>query len=96
MSSFPARLAGLGDRKGKIAPGYDADLVVWDPDGAVTVTPETTFHRHPMTPYEGRTLTGAVATTYLRGRPVYHNGIFPGDPSGMIVRRSVVNAERAR
>jgi allantoinase len=69
MSSGPAALAGL-DRKGAIAPGRDADLVAFDPDAAFTVAAEALHHRNPVTPYAGRTLTGSVRTTWLRGRVV--------------------------
>ena len=74
MSEAPARLAGLGDRKGRIAPGYDADLVVWDPDAAWTVDPSRLQQRHKVTPYAGRHLVGQVQTTFLRGTPVWRDG----------------------
>jgi allantoinase len=74
MSEAPARLAGLGDRKGRIAPGYDADLVVWDPDAAWTVDPSRLQQRHKVTPYAGRRLVGHVQTTFLRGTPVWRDG----------------------
>jgi len=64
MSEAPARLAGL-DRKGAIAAGKDADLVVWNPEAAFVV--ERVLHRHPVTPYRGRTLFGVVEQTYVRG-----------------------------
>jgi len=74
MSEAPARLAGLGDRKGRIAPGYDADLLVWDPDAAWTVDPSRLQQRHKVTPYVGRRLVGHVQTTFLRGTPVWRDG----------------------
>jgi len=70
MCSGPSNLAGIAGRKGAIAPGYDADFVVWDPDEEFTVKPETLRHRHKLTPYAGRRLRGVVKRTYLRGQPV--------------------------
>ena len=69
MSAGPASLVGLCT-KGAIAPGMDADLVAFDPDAAFTVDPEGLHHRNPVTPYAGRSLTGAVRTTWLRGQVV--------------------------
>jgi allantoinase len=74
MSESPARLAGLGGRKGRIARGCDADLVVWDPDRESVVEPGRLQQRHQLTPYAGRSLRGVVQTTFLRGRRVWHNG----------------------
>ncbi|MBO1417592.1 allantoinase AllB [Streptomyces sp. FH025] len=70
MSAGPAELAGLSGTKGAIAVGRDADLVAFDPDGELTVRAAGLHHRNPVTPYAGRTLTGAVRTTWLRGRVV--------------------------
>jgi allantoinase len=83
MSSFPASLAGLPG-KGRIAVGCDADLVAFDPDASFTVRGAELLHRHPATPYEGRTLTGRVSQVWLRGQEV-----FPGDgePRGKLLRR---------
>jgi len=83
----PARLAGLGARKGGLEVGYDADLVAWDPDGTFTVDPVRLEHRHPITPYAGRRLRGTVHATWLRGALVYDQGTFPREPQGQWLRR---------
>ncbi|HSN98684.1 MAG TPA: allantoinase AllB [Candidatus Nanopelagicales bacterium] len=85
MCEAPARLAGLSHRKGRIAPGLDADLVVWDPEATFLVEPARIHHRHPVTPYLGRSLRGEVAATYLRGRKIYEAGAFCGDPAGTLL-----------
>jgi len=76
MAGAPATLVGLQRRKGHIASGRDADLVVWDPGDSFVVDPAGLEHRHPVTPYAGRRLRGVVHATYLRGRLVYRDGVF--------------------
>jgi allantoinase len=74
MAAFPASLAGL-PAKGRIAAGCDADFVAFDPEASWTVEGASLLHRHPVTPYEGRTLTGQVARVWLGGVEVT-----PSDP----------------
>ena len=71
MSAAPASLAGLGEQKGRIAPGFDADLVVWKPDATFVVDPAQLRQRHKLTPYAGRLLRGMVLTTFVRGERVW-------------------------
>jgi allantoinase len=66
MAERPARLAGL-PTKGRTAPGYDADLCVFAPDEDFVVDPAMLHHRHRVTPYAGRRLTGTARGTFLRG-----------------------------
>ena len=83
----PAMLAGLGARKGRLAPGYDADLVIWHPEREFQVAPEMLHHRHRLTPYAGKSLRGVVQTTFLSGEKVYHDGVFSLQPKGSLLRR---------
>jgi len=71
MSAAPARLAGLQDRKGTLAAGYDADITLWDPDASFVVNPTEILHRHKVTPYVGRELFGKVLATYVGGRRIF-------------------------
>ena len=71
MSAAPARLAGLQNRKGALAAGYDADIIVWDPETRFVVDPTELLHRHKLTPYAGRELFGKVADTYVGGRRIF-------------------------
>jgi allantoinase len=74
MSRAPAQLAGLSIHKGALAVGYDADVVVWDPDAEFTVDASRLRQRHKLTPYAGRALKGVVHKTILRGEDLEPGG----------------------
>lgn len=71
LSEGPARFAGLGHRKGRIAPGLDADLAVFDPDEEWVVRERDVLQRHKLTPYAGRRLRGRVRRVFLRGKEAF-------------------------
>ncbi|HEV2883948.1 MAG TPA: allantoinase AllB [Pyrinomonadaceae bacterium] len=85
LCSAPAGLAGLGEKKGAIVAGYDADLVVWNPTAQFKVNGASLYHRHKLTPYEGKTLDGLVETTFLRGRRIYDGGELIGEATGLLL-----------
>ncbi len=87
MATRPALFAGLADRKGRIAPGFDADLTVFDAQANYAITADIIKHRHKITPYEGKQVTGVVQTTYVRGQQVYANGEITGNPVGQPILR---------
>jgi allantoinase len=86
MSQRPSGLAGFGDRKGAIAEGYDADLVLFDPDIRFEVTLRDLHTRHPVSPYVGEVLRGKVIATWVRGQEVFRDGAFTGIREGQEVR----------
>ncbi len=97
MCHGPAQLAGLGTRKGAIAPGFDADFVVWDPDARFVLAAENVHHRHAVTPYVGRALQGSVQSTYVRGVCVYENGRFTGPrPGERLFRNETPEVQRVK
>jgi len=85
MSARPAKLAGLEQRKGKLAAGFDADLVIWDPDEKFTIMPELIEHRHKLTPYSGMELFGKVVATCVGGTTVFENGVFGNTIAGNLL-----------
>ncbi|HNU57570.1 MAG TPA: hypothetical protein PKN30_13350, partial [Flavobacteriales bacterium] len=63
-------------QKGRITPGCDADLVIWDPEARVVVKEEHIQHRHKLSPYSGRSLYGAVDQSMLLGCIAFQSGAF--------------------
>jgi dihydropyrimidinase len=78
----PARLYGLGGRKGTLAPGADADIVLWDPARRVTITNALLGHAVDYTPYEGREVTGWPVLTLRRGEVVMREGRLLAEEGG--------------
>ena len=77
LTSHPAKFIGVEKQKGKIAVGFDADLVVWDPDSSKSVSAEEILFRYKISPYIGKTMFGIIHQTIVNGIPVYHqNRIF--------------------
>jgi dihydropyrimidinase len=90
FATNPAKLMGLFPRKGVIAPGSDADLVLWDPDVERTIAMEDLHHESDYSPWEGWPVRGWPVTTILRGKVVVHDGQLLGEPSdGRWLRRKV-------
>jgi dihydropyrimidinase len=81
-STSPAKIFGLFPRKGTIAPGSDADIVVFDPSKKTTLAAKTLHMNVDYNPYEGREVTGAVDTVVSRGRVVIDAGVFTGSAGG--------------
>ncbi|MCA1582788.1 MAG: dihydropyrimidinase [Acidobacteria bacterium] len=87
-ATSPAKIFGLFPRKGTIAPGSDADIVVFDPEKKVTLTSKTLHMKVDYNPYEGREVTGAAETVLSRGRVVIDRGRFVGKPgAGSFLKR---------
>ncbi|MFE2346569.1 dihydropyrimidinase [Kitasatospora cineracea] len=85
----PARMFGLHPRKGTIAPGADADLVIYDPHAVQTLSAATHHMNVDYSAYEGRTVTGRVETVLSRGEVVLDRGDYLGRPGhGTFLPRS--------
>jgi len=82
VSTGPAKVMGLYPKKGALAPGSDADFLLWDPAGTTTITTANQFHGSDYTPYEGRVLDGRLCATYLRGTLIYDGAAVLGETGG--------------
>jgi dihydropyrimidinase len=88
-STSPAKIFGLFPRKGTIAPGSDADIVVFDPQKTTRLSVKTLHMNVDYNPYEGREVTGVTDTVISRGRVVIDAGTFTGRAgAGSFLRRS--------
>jgi allantoinase len=88
MSRNVAKFIGLGDRKGELKKGYDADIMVWDPDQQFVVSAADIKYRHKISPYTGETLCGEIRQTYVGGKKVFERGSLFGAPCGKILLRN--------
>jgi allantoinase len=86
-AAAPARLVGLDKRKGALRAGCDADIVIFRPDAKFSVEPQMLYHRHKLTPYAGRVMSGVVETTFLRGTKIYERGAFMNERTGALLAR---------
>ncbi|KRT81765.1 hypothetical protein AMK59_5571, partial [Oryctes borbonicus] len=85
LCEMPAKLIGLHTRKGKIAENYDADFVIWDPNGETIIEQSTIQHKNKVTPYVGRHLRGNIIKTIVRGEIVYEQNRPFSVPTGMLL-----------
>lgn len=85
MSTNVAEFLGVAHKKGNIAKGFNADIVIWNPEETFNVEESEILHRHKATPYSGKTLKGLVKQTYVGGQLVYNNGDFRELNKGQII-----------
>jgi dihydropyrimidinase len=78
IATTPARMFGLYPRKGVIAPGSDADIVLYDPAGRTTISVETHHMNMDHSAYEGYQIAGKVDTVISRGTVVVAAGEYLG------------------
>jgi dihydropyrimidinase len=88
-STSPAKIFGLFPRKGTVAPGSDADIVIFNPDRSTTLAASTLHMKVDYSPYEGRTVQGVSETVISRGKVIVENGTFVGRAGdGTFLKRS--------
>ncbi len=83
----PAKLIGKENSKGKIEKGFDADLIVVDDEKTFVITENIIHHKHKVTPYLGKILSGVVEQTYLAGEKVYEDEKFIQLNKGKVILR---------
>jgi dihydropyrimidinase len=89
-STNHAKMYGLYPQKGSIAPGFDADIVLWDPNRKETISQSLLHHGSDYTPYEGQKVTGWPVATILHGKVMVENGRIVGEPGdGRLLKRGL-------
>lgn len=87
-STSPAKMFGLFPKKGTIAPGSDADIVIFDPEGETTLSYKTLHMNVDYNPYEGRSVTGTTETVLSRGEVIVEKGAWSGSAGrGRYIKR---------
>jgi allantoinase len=93
LSKKPAQLLGMSERKGILAPGFDADIVIWNPEQESQIAPDMIQHRHKVTPYDGMTLKGRIEKTFVRGMIVFENGQLANEQVGRMLLQQRVESK---
>lgn len=89
MSQNVSKFIGMNKSKGIIEVGFDADLVIWNPEEKFVVKTENIHFKHKITPYEGEALFGVVKETFIAGKKVFENGNFVSLPIGEKILRKI-------
>lgn len=89
LSENPARIYGMYPRKGSLEVGADADLVIWDPAAAHTITAAAQHQNTDYTPFEGMQMAGKARTVLLNGAVAWQSGTFSPGAEGKFVERAV-------
>jgi len=88
LSTRPAKIFGLFPRKGTIAPGSDADLVIYDPEYRGTISAATQHSANDYNGFEGFPIEGRPSVVLVRGKVQVRDGVFVGEPGrGRMLRR---------
>ncbi|MEP6783803.1 MAG: amidohydrolase family protein, partial [Acidobacteriota bacterium] len=91
-STSPAKIFGMFPKKGTIAPGSDADIVIFDPEKMITISAKTHHMKVDYNPYEGRQVMGATETVLSRGKVIIEGGKFTGKAgAGSFLKRDARN-----
>ncbi|CAJ0902912.1 22628_t:CDS:2 [Entrophospora sp. SA101] len=85
LSRNPAKLVGLNDRKGEIKVGYDADIIIWNPEESFKITEDSIEFKNKVTPYLGKEFYGVVKKTILRGKIIYDDNEITDIPLGKLL-----------
>ena len=88
LSANPARIFGIADRKGRLAPGLDADFVLLNPEQPWEVRADSLAYLNKFSAFVGTKGKGRPVATYLRGKAVFDHGEFVGEPGGRLLRRA--------
>ncbi len=94
MSEETAKFAGLNEIKGQIKVGLHADFLVFDDKASFEITKDMIKHKHKITPYEGRSVTGQIKQTFVRGQQVYSNDEFINKPIGRPLLKGQLNTQQ--
>jgi allantoinase len=85
LTEHPAKFIKVDKRKGRIAVGYEADLLVWNPHDSRRIIPSDILFRHKISPYIGEELFGMIHQTIVNGSSVYHNNEITARNAGIII-----------
>ncbi|MNT41605.1 D-hydantoinase/dihydropyrimidinase [compost metagenome] len=95
-STNAAQIFNMYPRKGVIAAGSDADIVLWDPQGTRTISAATQFAKGGFNVFEGRTVRGIPSTTIAAGKVVFHQGeLMAVEGAGRYIERPAFSATTA-